>query len=132
MDSSDGPEHIIPIDATWTVDRDGTATETSVRPGRDWSKTTELSASELRLIKDALTGIDIEALTERFGTQKEGDGTTVVAYRGQTVTLDSRIMGFSPPGEAPRVARSFVRLTGVLTTALENPRGADKSSAGPG
>ena len=124
MDSSDGPDHVFQVDGTWIVTRDGTATETVTEPGPGRSKTVELSALRLKRIKQLLAVLDLDALQHHFGTDKEGDGTAVITYGGQTVTLDSQIMGFAPVDEAPGVARPFARLMRMLANLLEAPRSA--------
>jgi hypothetical protein len=76
---------------------------------------------EFKRIKQALTDLDLGALEARFGTDKHGDGTTVITYGGRTATLDSRIVGFAPSDEAPPVARPLARVTVVLASLLEGP-----------
>jgi hypothetical protein len=131
MDSSDGPEHAFALEATWIVDRDGTATVTVTEPAPGRSNTVELSPAELDRVKRALADLDVRALERRFGTEKEGDGTTVITYGGRTTTLDSRIMGFSPAAEAPTAARPFARLAHLLSTLTEPPGGDATRSGRP-
>jgi hypothetical protein len=131
MDASDGPENVIPIDTSWVVYRDGSGTETVTEPAPGSDKAFELSAHELVGLKRALAALDLQALEYRFGTDQEGDGTTTVTYDGQTTTLDSRVMGFSPPAEAPPDARSFSRLV-ILLTRFTDPRPRGDSSDKPG
>jgi hypothetical protein len=131
MDSSDGPEHVFHVDWTLVVHRNGTATEASLAPGPSKSKTVQLSPAEFRQVKAALAQLDLGALEQHFGTDKEGDGTTVLTYAGRTVTLDSRIMGVSPPDEGPVVARPFSRVARALTIALEIPQGDARHGHAP-
>lgn len=122
MDSSEGLEHVFRIDGTWVVTRDGTATDTVTAPAPGRSKTIELSDAELARIKRALADLDLGELDSRFGTDEQGNGTTVVSYNGETVTLDARIMGFTPD-EAPAGARPLTRLNRLLGVLLETPEG---------
>jgi hypothetical protein len=131
MDSSDGQEHVFAVEATWIVDRDGTATETVTEPAPGGSTTVKLSASELTRVKHALADLDVASLEDRFGTERDGDGTTSITYRGRTTTLDSRVMGFSPAHEAPPAARPFARLVSLLASLTETPQGDATRDRGP-
>jgi len=98
-----------PIDLTIVVDRDGSGTETTADGAtRDF----EVTSSELETLEEALGRLDLNALEQRFGADKEGEGTIAVTYGGKTSVLDNRVVGLAGDGPAQALSRVVATLVG--------------------
>jgi hypothetical protein len=130
MDKSDGPEHVIPIDATIVVDRDREGT--TVDP--EGTHSLKVSKDELERLKKDLARLDLPALERRFAAQDEDDSTITITYDGRTVVLDNLVAGISPGerDDLPRPSPAVDRLLQDLSRLpLDDIRRQTQAAPGP-
>lgn len=124
---AEGTSRAMRVDDTITIERDGRGTRTSA--AFDGTRAFRVPADRLERLERALAGLDLQALESRFGAEDRGDGTVTVTYGGQTVTLDTRVLGLDTGGNAQAERLSRIVLT---LQALANPHrgGGSQGQAG--